>query len=117
MTQEANSPYLQGKSIYDNLQLKAPLIPLQQSDISITGSKFSFDGIVYLNLDFEKPGSSVYTLAYEPVLVSPNVSTSTFGIKTELHFKETCRKQKDRTLMFVTADNDEIVMLFYKETD
>ena len=72
MTQEANSPCFTRK-VYDNLQVKPPLIPLQRSGISITGSKFSFDGVVYLNLDFEKPDGSVYTLDYEPLLVSPNV--------------------------------------------
>ena len=70
-----------------------------------------------MNLDFEKPDGSVYTLDCGPVLVSPNVLTSTFGIKTELCFKETHGKQQEHTLTFVTADNEKIVMLFYKKTD
>ena len=56
------------------------------------------------------------TVEYEPVLVSPDVSTCTFMIKTDLPFEETRRKQQDRTLRFVTADKQEIVVPFYKET-
>ena len=57
----------------------------------------------------------MYILEYEPVLVSPSVVTSTFGIKTEQRFEEIKRKQRDRTLTFVTEDKQEIIIPFYRE--
>ena len=78
---------------------------------------FNFNGVAYLNLEFQKPDGSLHIAEYEPVLVSPDVSTCTFGIKTALRFKETRRKQEDRTLTFLTADKQEIVVPFYKETE
>ena len=39
-------------------------------------------------------------------------------VKTELRFEEKRRKQQDRTqITFVTADKQEIVVPFYKETE
>ena len=49
------------------------------------------------------------------MLVSPSVVTSTFGIKTEQRFEEIKRKQRDRTLTFVTEDKQEITIPFYRE--
>ena len=80
--------------------MKPPLVLLQHSGISITGTKFNFDGVVYLNSEFQKPDGSraLHTVESEPVLVPSDVSTCTSGIKTELRFEETRRKQQDRLL-------------------
>ena len=88
---------------------------MKGSGIGITGAKFQFDGVAYLNLELQQTDGSLYILEYEPVLVSPSVVTSTFGIKTEQRFEEIKRKQRDRTLTFVTEDKQEITIPFYRE--
>ena len=103
------------RHVYDSLQVKPPLITMKRSGIGITGAKFQFDGVVYLNLELQQTDGSLYILEYEPVLVSPIVVTSTFGIKTEQRFEEIKRKKRDRTLTFVTEDKQEITIPFYRE--
>ena len=103
------------RHVYDSLQVKPPLIPMKRSGIGITENKFQFDGVVYLNLELQQTDGSLYILEYEPVLVSPSVVTSTFGIKAEQRFEEIKRKQRDRTLTFVTEDKQEIIIPFYRE--
>ena len=93
------------RKVYESLDVKPPLVPLQRSGISITWTKFNFDGVAYLNLEFQKPDGSLHTVEYEPIL-------------SELRFEETRSKQQDQTLTFVTAaDEKEIVVPFYKETE
>ena len=61
------------RKVYESLHVKPPLIPLHLSGISITGRKLYFDGVAYLNLEFQKPNGSLHTVEYEPILVSPVV--------------------------------------------
>ena len=103
------------RHLYNSSQVKPPLIPMKRSGIGITGAKFRFDGVVYLNLELQQTGGSSYSLEYEPVLVSPSVVTSTFGIKTGQRFEEMKRKQRDQTSTFVTEDKQEITISFYRE--
>ena len=71
------------RHVYDSLQVKPPLNPMRRCGIGVTGAKFQFDGVLYLNLELQQTDGSSYVLEYEPVLVSPSVVTSIFGIKTE----------------------------------
>ena len=51
------------------------------------GSKFIFGGVVYLNLGLQTEKGHTYTLEYEPVFVSSQISTNINGMKTEERFK------------------------------
>ena len=101
---------------YDILQVKPPLQSINQVGSGVTGTQFSFDGLIYLNLGLEKADGTIYTLEYEPVLVSSNVMTSIFGINTERRFDETRRQHNGDSLTFVTKEIEEIRIKMLCET-
>ena len=101
---------------YDILQVKPPIQSINQVGIGVTGTKFSFDGLIYLNLGLEKADGTIYTLEYQPVLVSSNVMTSIFGINTERRFDETRRQHNGNSLTFVTKEREEIRVNMLCET-
>ena len=64
------------RSTCDSLVNKPPLYEVTQCGIGIEGSKFIFDGVVYLNLGLVTQDGHIYNLDYEPVLVSSQISTN-----------------------------------------
>ena len=70
------------RSIYDDLPNKPPLHGVTQCGIGIEGSKFIFDGVVYLNVGLRKEEGHTYNLEYEPVFVSLQILTNICGMKT-----------------------------------
>ena len=71
---------------FDGHPTKPPLQKLEQSGVGIDGSKFAFDGIVYLNLVLSNEVGKTFKLSYEPVLVSSQVSSNIFSLHSEEKF-------------------------------
>ena len=69
------------------LSVKPPLLPVNRCGVGINNSKFQFDGVIYVNLQFTRQDNSVYDLQYEPVLVTSRLSnvfldyTQNFNLK------------------------------------
>ena len=73
-------------------------------------------GIVYLNLTFKRSNDSRnYTLEYEPVLISSEVTTCIYGAQTEEKFKSCHRDFEKSTICYVTKDNQTVDISCYKE--
>ena len=68
---------------YNRLPTKPPLQKVEQSGVGIDGSKFAFDGIVYLNLVLSNEEGETFKLSYEAVLVSSQVSSNIFDFNSE----------------------------------
>ena len=75
------------RSIYNDLPNKPPLRGVTQCCIGIEGSKFIFDGVVYLNLGLQTEEGHTYNLEYEPIFASLQMSTKINAMKTEGRFK------------------------------
>eukprot|EP00112_Aurelia_sp_Birch-Aquarium-sp1_P025729 Seg873.4 transcript_id=Seg873.4/GoldUCD/mRNA.D3Y31 product="Gag-Pol polyprotein" protein_id=Seg873.4/GoldUCD/D3Y31 len=88
------------RKVYDQLADRPPLSPVNVSGIGVAGNKFVIDGVAYLNLKLVTTNGMIYTLEYEPVLVTAAVDTCIFGIKTEMRFTETRRSQDKMTFTF-----------------
>ena len=67
------------RQVYEKLVNKPPLSPVNVSGSGISGNKFAIDGVAYLNLQLMTTNGMVYTLEYEPVLVTAAVDTCIFG--------------------------------------
>ena len=69
-------------SLFEKLSVKPPLLPVKRRGVGINNSKFQFDGVIYVNLQFTRQGNSVYDLQYEPVLVTSEIKQCIFGLHT-----------------------------------
>ena len=69
-------------SMYEKLSVKPPLLPVKRRGVGINNSKFQFDGVIYVNLQFTRQDNSVYDLQYEPVLVTSEIKQCIFGLHT-----------------------------------
>ena len=104
------------RSIYDDLPNKPPLHGVSKCGIGIEGSKFIFDGVVYLNLELQTGEGHIYNLEYEPVFVSSQISTNIYGMKKEERFKSCLKDYENLTLVCSPRVGDEnITIKFYKE--
>ena len=88
------------RKIYDQLDSKPALIPLEKSGVGATGHKFRIDGVAFLNLKLQKEDGSFYHIEYEPVLVSPAIMESYYGMYTEKRFDEISRNRCNNTLTY-----------------
>ena len=102
--------------LYDSLPSKPPLLSIDSCGVGIDNSKFTFDGVAYLNIDFYREDGSCYTLPYETVLVSSNVSQPIFGIHTEYKFKAVERNHENKELLLHTKDSQKIKINYLQET-
>ena len=104
------------RSIYDGLPNKPPLHGVTQCGIGTEGSKFIFDGVVYLKLGLQTAERHTYNLEYEPVFVSSQISTNIYGMKTEERFKSCLKDHENLTLVYSPRVGDEnITIKCYKE--
>ena len=104
------------RSIYDDLPNKPPLHGVSKCGIGIEGSKFIFDGVVYLNLELQAEEGHIYNLEYEPVFVSSQISTNIYGMKTEERFKSCLKDHENLTLVYSPrVGNENITIKWYKE--
>ena len=99
------------RSIYDGLPNKPPLHEVTQCGIGIEGSKFIFDGVVYLNLGLQTAEGHTYNLEYEPVFVSSQISTNIYGMKTEERFKSCLKDHENLTLVCSPRVGDENITI------
>ena len=73
--------------------------------------------MAYLNLKLITTNGMIYSLEYEPILVTAAVDTCIFGIKTEMRFTETRRSQDKMTFTFVTQESQDITIAYYREVE
>ena len=66
------------RKVYDQLADRPPLSPVNVSGIGVAGNKFCIDGVAYLNLKLITTNGMIYTLEYEPILVTAAVDTCIF---------------------------------------
>ena len=104
------------RSIYDDLPNKQLLHGVTQCGIGIEGSKFIFDGVVYLNLGLRKEEGHTYNLEYGPVFVSSQILTNIYGMKTQERFKSCLKDHENLALVYSPRVGDEnITKKCYKE--
>ena len=102
-------------SIYNNLQHKPPLAPVNKVGIGISGTSFQFDGAAHMNLKYKRLDDTSYLLEYEPVLVSSHITTCIFGIHSELRFKSAARDHDEKCITFVPTDGQMVQMAYLEE--
>ena len=100
---------------YDRLPIKPPLQKVEQSGVGIDGSKFSFDGIVYLKLVLSSEEGKTFGLSCEPVLVSSQVSSNIFGFNSEEKFTSCCRNSEYIIMTFTTKSRKSLKVKCYRE--
>ena len=100
---------------YDRRPTKPPLQQMEQSGVGIDGSKFAFDGIIYLNLVLSNGEGETFELSYEPVLVSSQVSSNIFGFNSEEKFTSVCRNSEENIMMFTTKSRKSLKVKCYRE--
>ena len=101
---------------YDKLTSRPPLQPVVKQGTGVNGSKFSFDGITYLNLSFATDKGVPFVLEYEPVLISKSVTCNIFGANTENRFASCQRGLKSHKIAYVTEHSEKINLECYKES-
>ena len=99
---------------YDKLPTKPPLQQMEQSGVGIDGSKFAFDGIIYLNLVLSNGEGETFELSYEPVQVSSQVS-SNVSSNSEEKFILVCRNSEESIMMFTTKSRKSLKVKCYRE--
>ena len=100
---------------YDRLPTKRALQQVEQSGVGIDGSKFAFDGIVYLNLVLSNEEGETFELSYEPVLFPSQVSSNTFGFNSEEKFTSCCRNSENNIITFTTRSRKSLKVKCYRE--
>ena len=100
---------------YDRPPTKPPLQKEEQNGVGIDGSKFAFDGIVYLNLLLSNKDGATFELSYEPLLVSSQVSSNIFCFNSEEKFTSCCRNSEDNIMMFTTKSRKSLKAKCYRE--
>ena len=105
------------RKAYDSLKFKPPIQEIKKSGTTVDGSRFSFEGIVYLNITFPQTPKSrdSYTLEYEPVLISSKVTTCIYGAQTESRFKNCYRDIEHSTILYTTKENKNVNVKCYRE--
>ena len=96
------------RETYNKLNSKPPLFDIAKSGTGIDGSQFKFDGIAYMNLSFPNEQGPVYTVQYEPILISSHVTCNIFGAKTENHFKTCQRDLENSTITYTTKGTNSL---------
>ena len=97
---------------YDLLKIKPPLSDVDRLGSGIDGNRFEFDRIVYLNLSFKTESGRLFTLQYQPVLISSAIKSNIYGAKTENRFvEEICRKER----FLIALMNAKITLRCFKE--
>ena len=104
------------RSLYDSLPSKPPLVPVNHSGVGINNSKFSFDGVAYLNIIFQRPDKSSYTIPYQPVLVSSHISQPIFGIHTEIQFEKVERNHNTQEIILHPRDSGAVKISYSQES-
>ena len=102
---------------YDRLPTKSPLQQVEQSGVGINGSKFAFDGIVYLNLVLSNEEGKTFELSYEPVLVSSQLSCNIFGFNSEEKLTLICRNSEGNIMMFTKKSRKSSKVIFYRKNN
>ena len=80
-------------NIFQQLANKPPLTPINRAGMSISGVPFKIDGVAYMTMTFKREDNTLYSLEYEPVLVSSDIKNNIFGLHSELRFKEAKRER------------------------
>ena len=100
---------------YDRLPIKPPLQKVEQSAVGIDGSKFAFDGIVYLKLVLSSEEGKTFGLSCEPVLVLSQASSNIFGFNSEEKFTSRCRNSEYNIMTFTTKSRKSLKVKCYRE--
>ena len=103
------------RSMYEKLSVKPPLLPVNRCGVGINNSKFQFDGVIYVNLQFTRQDNSVYDLQYEPVLVTSEIKQCIFGLHTELRFEKVERDHKNCQLKIFPPSDEVITVKYFRE--
>ena len=101
------------RRLYETLINKPPLVPISHCGVGVNNSKFLFDGLAYLNIDFYRPDGSYYTVPYESVLVSSEITQPIFGIHTEYKFRLVERNHETKELILHPKDTTKAITLTY----
>ena len=107
------------KEIFEKLNFKPALIPIEKSGIGVDGHKFSLLGMVYLNLKLHQTDGTFYTIEYEPVLVSADIDTPIYGLHSEKAFVECNRRSDDMILTYVPKQSEKpiTVKMFHESCE
>ena len=104
------------RKAFDNLKFKPPLQEINKTGTGVDGSSFGFEGIAYLNITFPVTDSKEsYTLEYEPILISSQVTTCIYGAQTEGRFKNCIRDLENSTISYTTKDSKNVSVTCYRE--
>ena len=74
------------RSMYEKLSIKSPFLPVNRCGVGINNSKFQFDGVICVNLQFTRLDNSAYNLQDKPALVTSEMKQYIFELHTELRF-------------------------------
>ena len=101
---------------YDLLKIKPPLSDVDRlgngiGGNGVGGNRLEFDGIVYLNLSFKTESGRLFTLQYEPVLISSAIMSTIYGAKTENRFKSCLRDLQEGTISYRSNECKEVITL------
>ena len=97
------------------MSVKPPLLPVNRCGVGINNSKFQFDGVIYVNLQFTRQDNSVYGLQYEHVLVTSKIKQCIFGSHTELRFEKVERDHKNCQLKIFPPSDEVITVKYFRE--
>ena len=103
------------RELYDKLQPKPALVPLDKCGIEATGHKFIIDGVAYLNLKLKlrKDDRSYYNVEYEPVFVSGDIMEYYYGMCTEKRFDDISRNHINKSITCTPSDGTDKVSIKY----
>ena len=59
-------------------------------------------------MTFEREDNTLYSLEYEPVLVSSGITNNIFGLHSELRLKEAKREHDAQTITFMPREGQNI---------
>ena len=103
------------RSMYERFSVKRPLLPVNRCGVGINNSKYQFDGVMYVNLQFMRQDTSVCDLQYEPVLVNSEIKQCIFGLHTELQFEKVERDHKNCQLKIFPPSDEVITVKYFRE--
>ena len=66
--------------------------------------------VVYLNISFDFKKGGTHQVEYEPVLVSKEINSNIFGVKTENKFKS-CQRDFEKLLIEYKTDKNQTVFV------
>ena len=105
------------KHIYDRLDQKPALCPINKSVVGVAQQKLSLDGVAFMTIVMRSDKGQEFSINYEPKLVSSDIKSFIFGINSENKFEEVKRSNNNSFILLETNSGEIFTLKMYRQKE